>query len=316
MRPRERKLPAPSVSGRPKTLGRRRPGQAAGAQVQRPRRAAPLSRDDLPVLLQRQDGLDRGVGGARSLFLQRDAPRPVPYADGLRDLGRGTAYGDNIVDCDFDKLKCEQSVKVVFQADRGRGPPLPRRRPESDLPPAIGGRLRSEAVWAPLAMCVAAAAPAARAAGTPVDMLLVLALPTSRAASPRPCSGCSARAPPRRSPIPTWCALGDIGTEPAHRRLLPNGRRRAAANIVIDWTVISAACRRACSATAWSSCRDRSPAPRSAAPSTSRSAGAGRRFYRSEAGHRHLRRRATIPVAVTDARDAAPGQRHHHPTRW
>jgi hypothetical protein len=34
----------------------------------------------------------------------------------------------NIVDCDFDKLKCEQPVKVVFKPTDG-GPPLPMFTP-------------------------------------------------------------------------------------------------------------------------------------------------------------------------------------------
>jgi hypothetical protein len=35
----------------------------------------------------------------------------------------------NIVDCDFDKLKCEQAVKVVFKSTEGDGPPLPMFTP-------------------------------------------------------------------------------------------------------------------------------------------------------------------------------------------
>jgi hypothetical protein len=34
----------------------------------------------------------------------------------------------NIVDCDFDKLKCDQAVTVVFKPTDG-GPPLPMFTP-------------------------------------------------------------------------------------------------------------------------------------------------------------------------------------------
>lgn len=45
----------------------------------------------------------------------------VTLADGPRMVA-------NIVDCDFDKLKCEQPVKVVFEPTVG-GPPLPMFTP-------------------------------------------------------------------------------------------------------------------------------------------------------------------------------------------
>ena len=47
---------------------------------------------------------------------------------GLLTLAEGPRMVTNIVDCDFDKLKCEQAVKVVFKPSEG-GPPLPMFTP-------------------------------------------------------------------------------------------------------------------------------------------------------------------------------------------
>jgi uncharacterized OB-fold protein len=43
-------------------------------------------------------------------------------------LAEGPRMVTNIVDCDLDKLKCEQAVKVVFKPTDG-GPPLPMFTP-------------------------------------------------------------------------------------------------------------------------------------------------------------------------------------------
>jgi uncharacterized OB-fold protein len=43
-------------------------------------------------------------------------------------LAEGPRMVTNIVDYDFDKLKCEQEVKVVFKPTDG-GPPLPMFTP-------------------------------------------------------------------------------------------------------------------------------------------------------------------------------------------
>ena len=43
-------------------------------------------------------------------------------------LDEGVTMMTNIVDCDFDKLKCDQAVTVVFKPTDG-GPPLPMFTP-------------------------------------------------------------------------------------------------------------------------------------------------------------------------------------------
>ena len=53
---------------------------------------------------------------------------PVPYAMAYVTLAEGPRMVTNIVDCDLDKLKVEQPVKVVFKPSDG-GPPLPMFTP-------------------------------------------------------------------------------------------------------------------------------------------------------------------------------------------
>src|SRR3979411_512284 len=54
-----------------------------------------------------------GKGTIYSYSVMRRAP--VPYAMAYVTLAEGPRMVTNIVDCDFDKLKCEQAVKVVFK---------------------------------------------------------------------------------------------------------------------------------------------------------------------------------------------------------
>ena len=67
-----------------------------------------------------------GKGTIYSYSVMRRAP--VPYAMAYVTLAEGPRMVTNIVDCDFDKLKCEQAVKVVFKPTDG-GPPLPMFTP-------------------------------------------------------------------------------------------------------------------------------------------------------------------------------------------
>ena len=53
---------------------------------------------------------------------------PVPYAIGYVTLAEGPRMLTNIVDCDLDKLKCDQPVTVTFKPTDG-GPPLPMFTP-------------------------------------------------------------------------------------------------------------------------------------------------------------------------------------------
>ena len=67
-----------------------------------------------------------GKGTLYSYSVMRRAP--VPYAMAYVTLAEGPRMVTNIVDCDFDKLKCEQAVKLVFKPTDG-GPPLPMFTP-------------------------------------------------------------------------------------------------------------------------------------------------------------------------------------------
>ena len=67
-----------------------------------------------------------GKGTIYSYSVMRRAP--VPYAMAYVTLAEGPRMVTNIVDCDFDKLKCEQPVKVVFKPTED-GPPLPMFTP-------------------------------------------------------------------------------------------------------------------------------------------------------------------------------------------
>ena len=51
-----------------------------------------------------------------------------PYAIAHVTLAEGPTMLTNIVDCDFDKLKIDQPVTVVFQETEG-GPPAPMFKP-------------------------------------------------------------------------------------------------------------------------------------------------------------------------------------------
>jgi uncharacterized OB-fold protein len=52
----------------------------------------------------------------------------VPYAIAYVTLDEGVTMMTNIVNCDFDKLRIGQSVKLVFKPSEG-GPPVPMFTP-------------------------------------------------------------------------------------------------------------------------------------------------------------------------------------------
>ena len=68
----------------------------------------------------------KGTGSIYSYSVMRRAP--MPYAMAYVTLAEGPRMVTNIVDCDFDSLKCEQPVKLVFKPTDG-GPPLPMFTP-------------------------------------------------------------------------------------------------------------------------------------------------------------------------------------------
>ena len=69
-----------------------------------------------------------GQGRIYSVSVTRMAA-PVPYAIAYVTLDEGTTMLTNIVDCDLDKLKIGQKVKVVFKPTAGA--PLPFFTPVS-----------------------------------------------------------------------------------------------------------------------------------------------------------------------------------------
>jgi len=67
-----------------------------------------------------------GKGTLYSYSVMRRAP--VPYAIAYVTLAEGPTMLTNMADCDFDKLKLGQAVKVVFKPSEG-GAPLPMFTP-------------------------------------------------------------------------------------------------------------------------------------------------------------------------------------------
>jgi uncharacterized OB-fold protein len=53
---------------------------------------------------------------------------PVPYALAYVTLDEGVTMMTNIVDCDLDKIKIGQAVRLVFKPSEG-GPPVPMFTP-------------------------------------------------------------------------------------------------------------------------------------------------------------------------------------------
>lgn len=68
----------------------------------------------------------RGTGTIYSYSVMRRAE--VPYVVAYVTLAEGPTMMTNIVDCDFDKVRVGQAVKVTFCPSDG-GPPLPMFTP-------------------------------------------------------------------------------------------------------------------------------------------------------------------------------------------
>ena len=67
-----------------------------------------------------------GKGKVYTYSVMRRAPEP--YVIAYVTLEEGVSMMTNIVDCDFDKLKIDQPVKVVFKASEN-GQPVPMFTP-------------------------------------------------------------------------------------------------------------------------------------------------------------------------------------------
>jgi uncharacterized OB-fold protein len=125
----ERKLPPPAISeetqaywdaaGKGKLLVRK--CTSCGQAHHYPRTICPFCFSDKTEWVEAS-----GKGTIYSYSVMRRAP--VPYAIGYVTLAEGPRMLTNIVDCDFDKLKCDQPVTVVFKPTDG-GPPLPMFTP-------------------------------------------------------------------------------------------------------------------------------------------------------------------------------------------
>ena len=126
----ERKIPAPEANPETRpfweaaTAGRLLIGKckSCGKPHYYPRAICPLCGSDATEWVPAS-----GRGAVYSYSVMRRVP--VPYALAYVTLEEGVTMMTNIVDCDFDKLKCEQPVKVVFKATEGNGPPLPMFTP-------------------------------------------------------------------------------------------------------------------------------------------------------------------------------------------
>src|SRR5260370_1393398 len=116
----ERKLPAPATSqemqaywdaaAQGKLLVRKCTG--CGQLHHYPRTICPFCFSDKTEWIEAS-----GKGTIYSYSVMRRAP--VPYAMAYVTLAEGPRLVTNIVDCDFDKLKCEQAGTVVFQPTGG-----------------------------------------------------------------------------------------------------------------------------------------------------------------------------------------------------
>jgi uncharacterized OB-fold protein len=126
----ERKLPAPAVSVETKAYwdaaaqGKLliKKCTACGQLHHYPRTICPFCFSDRTEWVEAS-----GKGTIYSYSVMRRAP--VPYAMAYVTLAEGPRMVTNIVDCDFDKLKVEQPVKLVFKPTDGGGPPLPMWTP-------------------------------------------------------------------------------------------------------------------------------------------------------------------------------------------
>lgn len=129
MAAKERKLPAPSVSSETqaywdaaaqgKLLVRK--CTACGETHHYPRTICPFCFSDKTEWITAS-----GKGTVYSYSVMRRAP--VPYVMAYVTLAEGPTMMTNIVDCDVDKVRIGQDVKVVFKPTED-GPPLPMFAP-------------------------------------------------------------------------------------------------------------------------------------------------------------------------------------------
>ena len=127
----ERKLPAPAVSqetqaywdaaAKGKLLVRK--CTSCGQLHHYPRTICPFCFSDKTEWEEAS-----GEATIYTFSLMRKSPTG-PYAIAYVTLKEGPSLQTNIVDCDIDKLKIGQKVRVVFKPTDGGGPPLPMFTP-------------------------------------------------------------------------------------------------------------------------------------------------------------------------------------------
>ena len=94
---------------------------ACGAVYYYPRAMCPVCFSDKTQLQQAS-----GNGTIYTYSVMRRAP--IPYAIAYVTLAEGPTMMTNIVDCDLDKIRIGQAVRLVFKPSDG-GPPVPMFTP-------------------------------------------------------------------------------------------------------------------------------------------------------------------------------------------
>ncbi len=125
----ERKIPAPQVNPETKPFwdaaaaGRLMIGKcnACGQVHFYPRALCPFCLSDKTALMPAA-----GTGTIYSYSVMRRAP--IPYAIAYVTLEEGVSMMTNMVDCDLDRIRIGQKVKLVWKPSEG-GPPVPMFTP-------------------------------------------------------------------------------------------------------------------------------------------------------------------------------------------
>jgi uncharacterized OB-fold protein len=125
----ERKIPAPQVTPETKAFwdaaaaGKLMIGKCTecGAVHYYPRAICPFCFGDRTRLEEAS-----GEGTIYTYSVMRRAP--IPYAIAYVTLAEGPSMMTNIVDCDLDRIRIGQKVRLVFKPTEG-GPPVPMFTP-------------------------------------------------------------------------------------------------------------------------------------------------------------------------------------------
>ena len=83
-----------------------------------------------PFCFSEQTELQRASGNATIYTYSVMRRTPIPYAIAYVTLAEGPTIMTNIVDCDLDRIRIGQAVRLVFKPSDG-GPPVPMFTPVS-----------------------------------------------------------------------------------------------------------------------------------------------------------------------------------------